>query len=140
MSRTREKVFLVATIVLCVLLFAVRLTGPIWHAVLGVILTVAMVAHLCKQMIKMKYQKPEIRLVDQVLLAALIVMFVTGMLMHPLHGMFVVKLLHKLSAVLFVLCTVGHVAQHRARRKNFARRKLVDDVVSESEIGEAEGV
>ena len=138
MSRTREKIFLAVTIVLCVLLFAVRLTGPIGHVLLGVALTIAMVAHLLKQRRKMRYQKPAIRLVDQVLLAALIVMFVSGMLIHPLHGMFVVKLLHKLSAVLFVLCTFGHVAQHRARRKQFSGKNVVDDVFGESGVGEAE--
>lgn len=138
MSRTREKIFLTLTMVLCVLLFAVRLTGPIGHVLLGVVLTIAMVAHLIKQKRKMKYQKPAIRLVDQVLLAALIVMFVTGMLIHPFHGMFVVKLLHKFSAVLFVLGIVGHVAQHSARRKQFSKKKVVNDVFSESEVGEAE--
>ena len=140
MSRTREKIFLVVTNVLCVLLFAVRLTGALGHVVLGVVLTIAMVAHLMKQRRKMKYQKPAIRLVDQVLLAALIVMFVTGMLIHPLHGMFIVKLLHKLSAVLFVLCTFGHVAQHRARRKKYDRNKSMSVALSESGVGQTEGV
>lgn len=117
MSRTREKVFMAVAVVLCVLLFAVRLTGPIWHAVIGVLLTVTVVGHLCKQMAKMKYRNPAIRVVDQILLAATIVMFVTGLLSHPMQGMLVIKLLHKLSAIVFILGTIAHVVQHRAGRK-----------------------
>lgn len=116
MNRRREKIFLTATMVLCVLLFAVRLTGPLLHVVLGILLTVIMCIHIRKQFVKMKYQKPAIRLVDQVLFAALAIMFISGMLMHPLQEVVLVKLLHKLSAVLFILCMIGHAAQHRARR------------------------
>lgn len=117
MSKTREKIFIAVTIVFCALLFAVRLTGPLWHAVIGVLLTVTVVGHLCKQMVKMKYRKPAIRWVDEILLAATVVMFVTGMLLHPMQGVFIIKLLHKLSAIVFILGTVAHVVQHRAGRK-----------------------
>ena len=44
-------------------------------------------------------------------------MFVTGMLLHPMQGVFIIKLLHKLSAIVFILGTVAHVVQHRAGRK-----------------------
>lgn len=117
MSKTREKIFIVVTIVLCALLFAVRLTGLLWHVVFGVLLTVTVVGHLCKQMAKMKYRKKEIRWIDEMLLAAMAVMFITGIMLHPMQGVFAIRLLHKLSAIVFVLGTIAHVLQHNAGKK-----------------------
>lgn len=112
MGKTKNKLFLAVSLILCVLLFAIRVTGATWHVVCGVILTCMMVKHTCTRMARMKKQKMAIQIVDQVLLAALVTMFVSGMLIHPLHGMLVVKMVHKLSAVVFVLAILGHAAQH----------------------------
>lgn len=114
MSRTKERIFLAVILVLCGVLFAERLTGDIWHAAIGVLLLTASAVHICRQHAKMKYQKPGVRLLDQVLNGALIVLFVTGMLLHPLQGVLVLQILHKLSAVLLILGIIGHVIQHRA--------------------------
>lgn len=115
MGKTREKIFMVVTVILCVLLFAERLTGEIWHAVIGVLLIVMLVGHMLKQKPKMEYQKSTVRILDQVLLGALIVLFVTGMLLHPLQGALALKILHKLAAVVFVLGIIGHIVQHRTK-------------------------
>lgn len=101
------------TLFLCVVLFLEHFTGPIWHVVFGVILIIMTVGHLCKQMVKLRYQKPSVRLVDQVLFVSLAVLFVTGMLLHPLQGIFLIKIIHKLTAIVFVFGIIGHVAQHR---------------------------
>lgn len=113
MRRTKEIMMLVVTLVLCGLLFAERLTGDIWHAVIGVLLIVALTVHICRQSAKIKYQKNGARIVDQVLIGAMIVLFATGMLLHPLQNVLILKILHKLSAVVFVLGIIGHVLQHR---------------------------
>lgn len=115
MGKIREKIFMAVTVILCVLLFAERLTGDIWHAVFGVLLIVTVVGHMFKQKPKMQYQKPAVRILDQVLVGALIVLFVTGMLLHPLQGVLVLKILHKLAAVVLVLGIIGHIAQHRTK-------------------------
>lgn len=113
MKKTGEKLFMAVALILCVLLFLEHLTGPIWHVVFGILLIIMTVGHLCRQMVKLRYQKPSVRLVDQVLLVSLTVLFVTGMLLHPLQGVLVVKILHKLAAIVFVLGIIGHVVQHR---------------------------
>lgn len=113
MSKNKERIFLVLTLILCALLFAERLTGEICHAVIGVLLVVVVGGHMCAQMAKMQYQKKSVRLMDQILIAALLILFVTGILMHPLQGILVLKILHKLSAVVFVLGIIGHIIQHR---------------------------
>lgn len=112
MKKTREKLFMAVTLILCVLLFLEHFTGEIWHAVFGVLLIVLMVGHLCRQMVKLRYQKTAVRVVDEVLLGALVVLFVTGMLLHPLQGMLAIKLVHKLAAIVFVLGIIGHIVQH----------------------------
>lgn len=116
---------MVITLVLCVLLFLERLTGEIAHVVLGMILVVITVAHLCRQMKKMKHQKLPIRVVDQILIAATLVMVFSGIMMHPLHGVMLhplhgvmlLKILHKLSAVVFVVGIIIHMVQHKERKK-----------------------
>lgn len=116
MKKTSEKILFGVTLVLCVLLFAERLTGEIWHAVFGVLLIILIVGHTCKEFPKMKYRKTGIRVLDIVLIAALLVLFVTGMLMHPLQGVLILKILHKFAAVLFVLGIIGHMIQHLSKK------------------------
>ena len=113
MKKTRENLFVAATLLLCVLLFLGHFTGEIWHVVFGVLLVVLMAGHLCRQMVKLRYQKRSVRVADEVLLGALVVLLVTGMLLHPLQGMLGIKLVHKLAAIVFVLGTIGHIVQHR---------------------------
>ena len=71
MRKVSEKLFMVMTLLLCVVLFLEHFTGPIWHVVFGVILIIMTVGHLCRQMVKLRYQKPSVRLVDQVLFVSL---------------------------------------------------------------------
>lgn len=113
MKKRKEILFILVTVVLCVLLFVQRLTGEIWHAVFGVVLTVMIAAHVYLQRGKMKYKKLSVRLLDYVLFAALFILLLTGILAHPLQGVLAVKILHKLAALIFVLGLIGHALQHR---------------------------
>ena len=113
MKKRKEILFILVIVVLCVLLFAKRFTGEIWHAVFGVVLTAMAVAHVYLQIGKMKYKKSSVRLLDYMLLAALSVLLLTGILAHPLHGVPAVKILHKLAALIFVPGLFGHALQHR---------------------------
>lgn len=123
----KKKMFVTMSIVLYILLFAVRVTGPKWHLAFGLMLTCMMVKHTCTRLVSMKRQSPAVRLVNQVLMIALLTMFVTGMLMHPLHGMFVIKLLHKLSAVVFGLAMLGHIKQHRTVKTTEHNKMCADE-------------
>lgn len=122
MNKWKNKIFFIVSMILCILLFAIRLTGAKWHVALGGVLTGMMVKHTCSRWVRVRKQKMALQVVDQMLLISLVVMFVSGMLIHPLHGMLMVKLLHKLSAVVFVLAMVGHVCQHMPAKKRVVRR------------------
>ena len=115
MNKKNEMMFGIVTVILCVLLFAERLTGNILHAILGIILIILMVVHMCRQQKKLKYKKQQIQWLDWALTADLAVLFVTGMLLHPMHGVLALKIIHKLAAVFLVLGIIGHIVQHRRK-------------------------
>lgn len=121
MDKRNKKLFWVVTLVLCVLLFLERMTGEMIHAVLGVILIVICAIHMNKRFAIRKHRKAAIQAVDWVLAVSLAVLFVTGLLIHPLHGILFIKILHKLSAVLFVLGIIVHLVQHRNVKKGSKR-------------------
>lgn len=104
-------------LVFCILLFAERLTGDIIHTVLGLILAVVVFVHMYRQRAKIKYEKQAARLADWIIVGALVVLVITGILLHPLHEMLIMKILHKLAAVCFVLGMIAHFVQHRKRMK-----------------------
>ena len=105
------------TFVLCVLLFMERFTGEIPHAIFGMILTVLLGIHTWRQMPKMKYKNRHIRLVDRILLISLAILLITGILVHPLHDILLIRLLHKLSAVIFVPGLMIHIVQHAKKAR-----------------------
>lgn len=118
MKKKNEKLLMIMTLVLCVLLFAQRLTGGILHAVFGVLLAVIMGIHMWRQSGKMKYRKTAVCAVDWILAAAIAVVILTGILLHPLQNILAIKIIHKLSAVVFVLGGSVHMVQHiKPKRK-----------------------
>lgn len=113
MNKTKNKLLLLVTLILCILLFARRLTDGILHDILGLALLIILVVHLCMTMKKMKYRARSLQIVDALLLGTMTVLMVSGILLHPLHDVLIVLILHKLSAVLFVLGLIAHVVQHK---------------------------
>lgn len=114
-----SKLFLaIIMLALCVLLFLQRLTGGVWHAVLGILLVIVATIHLCKQNAKLKYRSRAIQVIDWALIALLAILLVSGLLLHPLHEVLALKLVHKLSAVLFVIGVIAHIVQHKKSLKS----------------------
>lgn len=124
MSKTREKILCAVYIVLGALLLCEKLTGGILHAVLGMLLVVITAVHIGVHWKKFGYRTRKIKLLDGILMGAFAVMTVTGILMHPLGSYLAVKILHKLSAVLFLLCIIGHVIQHKDSPSGKGKRSV----------------
>lgn len=112
MKTKNQKLFMLITLALCILLFAEHWTGQILHAAFGLILAVLVGIHTWRQIKKMKYQNTAIRLVDWILLIALTSLLITGILAHPMHNILIIKILHKFSAAIFVLGLIVHMVQH----------------------------
>lgn len=113
---TRDKLFAGITILFCLLLFCKRLTGEVCHAVLGLLLLSITVVHVYRHIRKLKYKKSSVQMVDRMLFIALAVVLVSGILLHPLQGAFIILILHKLSSVVLVLGIITHVLQHRKEK------------------------
>lgn len=114
-NEKKRKLFVLMTLVLCLLLLLERLTGEICHVILGVILMTMILVHVRREIGKLKGKKLPIRLVDWGLFGVLATVFLTGMMLHPLQGVLLIKVLHKLSSVLLVLGMIVHVVQHKKR-------------------------
>lgn len=117
--KTKHKytVMAVLTLALIVVLFLQRLTGDAVHSVLGLVLTVAMIVHLCRQNAKLGRRPRWIQMVDWALIVVLAVLLVTGILLHPIRDVLALKIAHKLAAVLFALGVIVHIVQHRKALK-----------------------
>ncbi len=107
----------VATGILCVLLFAIKVTGPAVHVICGILLTVVSVKHLWKRMRVLSYVKRGVQIVDWILLIALIVMFLSGIMLHPMGDLLWVKIIHKSSSLLFIVLVIVHGVQHIKRNE-----------------------
>lgn len=105
-----------ATCILCVLLFAVKWTGPIVHVICGILLTVISVNHLWRRRRGLCHARKGLRVVDWVLTVSLVVMFVSGLLLHPMRDSLGMLIAHKLSSVLFVVFVIAHGVQHMRKR------------------------
>ena len=118
---SKKNIYLaIVTGILCVLLLAIKLTGPRVHVIGGGLLTVICVKHLWRRMRVLNHMRREVQIVDWVLLVALIAMFLSGILLHPMGDILWIKVVHKLSSVLFIVFVIVHSVQHI---KKIAKKK-----------------
>lgn len=111
MSRinTKRIVFLVLTIAVTIVLFMQRKTGMGIHACLGILLLIGSICHTIKfrkvWKVRSKYQK----MVEILLWMGLAGSMMTGFLLKPFADVMLVNLLHKVTALLFVIGLLLHV-------------------------------
>lgn len=113
MSRNRYKLLTAITLILCAGLFCVKLTGGSIHTFLGLLFAVLMAVHVFGNRHRMGCTAGSMKTVSVLLLAALVLMVVSGILMHPFSGNFIIKIIHKLSGVLVVAGIIIHIVQHK---------------------------
>lgn len=111
--KKRKMVLSGAVFSLCALLLCVKLTGGALHVLLGTALVVVAGVHMIKNRKRMKGASDSQIFVDRGLTAALVIMILTGLLLHPLGNMLFIKMAHKLSSVVFVLGCIIHMIQHK---------------------------
>lgn len=104
---------------LSVLCICVRLTGESIHILCGIGLVVVTLVHIMSNKNRMIYVPKKIRVVDWIIIIGLAITFITGMLLHPLHNVVFVKVIHKLSSVIFIVGCIVHIIQHH----NLARKE-----------------
>ena len=62
-------------------------------------------------------KKRKRQIVNMVMTISLIVVMASGILLHPLRGVVLIKILHTLSSLTLTASIVVHVLQHRVKKK-----------------------
>lgn len=114
MSKRKTWYFTLGTILLFLLLFCVRITGAAIHCILGGILVVISLVHFLGQKKKVPYMQKGMKLLDISLTLVMLLLIVSGVLVHIFSGIFLWKIVHKVSSVLFLLGIILHLWQHRS--------------------------
>lgn len=118
-KKTNGKLLMLASIILCILLFLQPLTGDILHAIFGVLLLILILVHIGRNRKKIKYKKKSVQVVDWMIIIALIILIVSGVLLHPMRGLLALKIAHRLSAVIFLITLIIHGVQNRKKLSQF---------------------
>ena len=104
----KKLLFLIPMIIVAVLLFMLRATGMTAHIAVSVVGLVLLIAYTVAT--KKEWKNPALEILQRVFYA---IALITGVVLMNVHGIAAVSIIHKISAVLFVIlliCTEMHKA------------------------------
>ena len=107
----KRLLFLVPMIIALVLLFMLRLTGMAAHIAVSVIGLAILIAYTVAT--KKEWKCPALEIIQRVCYG---IALITGVLLMNVHGIAAVSIVHKISAVLFVIFFV-YTEIHKAIKK-----------------------
>jgi|GEM_PF-1803922 len=109
---------IICAVIMCIL-FAEKMTGEVVHMVLGLIICLAGIFHVARNMDHIKHMPRGIKVVDYLMCLFLVIMLISGIMIHPLKFsgenmrlLMVCGISHVLGAVFFVILCIIHVIQH----------------------------
>ena len=97
----KKLLFLIPMIIVMVLLFMLRATGMKAHIAVSVVGLVILIAYTIAT--KKEWKKPALEILQRVCYG---IALITGALLMNVHGIAAVSIIHKISAVLFVILLV----------------------------------
>jgi hypothetical protein len=107
----KKLLFLIPMIIVAVLLFMLRATGMTAHIAVSVVGLVLLIAYTVAT--KKEWKIPALEILQRVCYA---IALITGVLLMNVHGVLAISIIHKISAVLFViLLAVAEI--HKAIKK-----------------------
>ena len=104
----KNVLFLIPMVIVAVLLFMLRATGMKVHIALSVVGLVLLIAYTL--LAKKEWRNPALEILHRVCYA---IALITGVVLMNVHGIAAISIIHKISAVLFVIlliCTEMHKA------------------------------
>ena len=107
----KKLLFLIPMIVAMVLLFLLRATGMTAHIAVSVVGLVLLIAYTVAT--KKEWKNPALEILQRVFYA---IALITGVVLMNVHGIAAVSIIHKISAVLFVIL-LADVEIHKAIKK-----------------------
>ena len=112
-------IFMVTTLLTCIILFLQRFTAMGIHAIAGLLLLIASMGHTVTY--RTVWRKPctTRKAVELFLWTALSMTTLTGFLLKPFRGEMMVILLHKLSALALVVFLIFHIKLSMPRKKRY---------------------
>lgn len=116
--KKKEIMMFAAMLLACVVLFMERVTGPLWHLVLGIVVFLFSVVHLCKRTKKISRVKTSWKIVDILLTITVIGIFISGFMLHPMRNAMWLMWVHKSCGGLFFIGIIAHMIQKIRKRGN----------------------
>ena len=107
----KNVLFLIPMVIVAVLLFMLRATGMKAHIAVSVIGLVILIAYTVAT--KKEWKNPALEILQRVCYA---VALITGVVLMNVHGIAAISIIHKVSAVLFVIL-LACVEIHKAIKK-----------------------
>ena len=107
----KKLLFLTPMIIVVVLLFMLRATGMTAHIAVSVVGLVLLIAYTVAT--KKEWKNPALEILQRVFYA---IALITGVVLMNVHGIAAVSIIHKISAVLFVIL-LADVEIHKAIKK-----------------------
>ncbi len=107
----KKLLFLIPMVIVAVLLFMLRATGMKVHIAVSVIGLALLIAYTVAT--KKEWRNPALEILGRVCYA---IALITGVIAMNIHGVIAVSIIHKISAVLFVIL-LADVEIHKAIKK-----------------------
>ena len=107
----KKVLFLIPMVIVAVLLFMLRATGMKAHIAVSVIGLVLLIAYTL--LTKKEWKNPAIEIAMRVFYA---IALITGVVLMNVHGIAVVNIVHKISAVLFAILLIVCEIQKTAKK------------------------
>ncbi|MEE0840158.1 MAG: hypothetical protein U0L72_06385 [Acutalibacteraceae bacterium] len=107
----KKILFLIPMLLVVVALFLLRATGMTAHIVVSVVGLVLLIAYTVAT--KKEWKNPALEILQRVFYA---IALITGVVLMNVHGIAAVSIIHKISAVLFVIL-LADVEIHKAIKK-----------------------
>ena len=103
------------SIIICAVLFCVKLTGEAIHSILGLLFIIGLFVHFATKWNHMIKMPAKIKVIDSMAMVSLVMILLTGVLIHPTYKALYVIAAHGIFSILFVVFCIIHVIQHFRR-------------------------
>lgn len=120
MNKQFRTMLSIIIMLLCISLFCVRLTGVRVHIVLGVLLVIISIRHICKYYVIRKGSSKKHKIIYDMLIISLILIVLSGIMIHIMKQYPWIIGVHATAGIWFLCCTIIHIYQSKKLTKQEA--------------------
>jgi len=108
-----KKNVMILWFIVCLVLCLEKITGPVIHSIIGLIVCVGGIFHFNKLSTRLKVLNKSYSSVDWALLVIAILLMISGILVAHMDVV-VFKIMHSCLGLLFVILSIVHVNMHKS--------------------------